>query len=384
VDTSRRDYVNPETGTVFDCIAYYTESPNVIACCAKYDDVYIATMGIPFVRRLVKICRQIDIPLQVRTLPERNSIKWYPDDELTKLLQPDVLVSKKEADAIVSTWPAATLDQVQIDLNEYALFYDLLLLIWCHEWSHVLQGHVDAASRELGITELYEFSIERYVGQSVLSTVNPTLLLQNFELHADQVAIYYCVRRILAGSDPAGAMAGLASSLVERLLFLNIACCIFAVVWWIAELRRADNDPTKATHPPAPLRYMRFRTFQRQLVQAIDPSCNLHVDALSYKYIEILSQLSNDFSSLLAITPFFFQTPSMQQLDEYEAVVATAAPAMLQILRGLNYEQTDDPFAPDALEKLMAKAKERLSYEQTVALETLVAKLEEKTKHHGL
>jgi len=52
------EYVNLRSGKEFDCIAYYADDPYAIAFCAAHDDLYLAAIGAPFVRRLVKICNR--------------------------------------------------------------------------------------------------------------------------------------------------------------------------------------------------------------------------------------------------------------------------------------------------------------------------------------
>lgn len=113
-----------------------------------------------------------------------------------------------------------------------------------------------------------------------------------------------------------------ATDLADRLVIFNTACAIFAIVWYAAEWYERKGDATEATHPPAPLRYMRFRTFQRRVLiecSKSDPSLNFRVDMRSTLFLEVLAEMCPLFRSLYNITPMLKDTEEMLALDAYES-----------------------------------------------------------------
>jgi hypothetical protein len=344
-------YVETRTRRPFDCLSYYCDAPNVTAYGQRCGEGYVVTMGVPFVRKLAMICGRIGAATRLWPRAPAANPRGRPeqDDELTRLLTQEVEVGRAEADRLIAAWPAASTEFQKIGLGDYALFYDLIRLIWTHEWAHALCGHVALGETMLGLSAFHEVSAERLQCKLAADREPPaTLVFQNLELYADQAAIGYCTRAILKGQDPVGTMAGLADDLCRRLVLLNMACGIVALFWWAEELRQITRDqPLKATHPPAALRYLRFRTFQRMAVVArakSDPTLPLRVDAESLAALNTLASRSGVFSSLFEFTPVIHETPSMQDLDAYEVMLLTAWRRVSHRLDSECYELTVDPY----------------------------------------
>jgi hypothetical protein len=133
-DLTLRKHLNLRSGKAFECISYYAEDPYVVAFCAAHNNVYLATIGAPFVWKLVKICSRIGLALhvwyQTRGHHETSPPQLKQDDTLVKLMNGSAEVSESEALEIVARWPAAFTQSAQLELGEYALFYDLIRLIW--------------------------------------------------------------------------------------------------------------------------------------------------------------------------------------------------------------------------------------------------------------
>ena len=124
-----------------------------------------------------------------------------------------VEVSRAEALKIVAGWPAADTCAAQLPLGGFALFYDLLRLVWLHEWAHALCGHAGLAHKELGLLRLHEFAAERE-GEDVVEGLGFPRheVMQALELHADGFATRYCV----GGTAFAGLIATVQCSLGVR------------------------------------------------------------------------------------------------------------------------------------------------------------------------
>lgn len=370
LDLDLRTHRNLATERSFDCASYYADDANTVAWCAMHEGAYLATIGMPFVRRLVKVCQRIaDAVLPL--MPDGRAAEGRTierDAELAALLQGNAAVSEAEALAIVAAWPGADTQGAQIGLGAFALFYDLLRLVWLHEWAHALCGHVALAQEQLGLARLHEFAAERESDATMDGFGFPRYeVLQTLEMHADEFATRYCVGEILWGTDPMGDLAGPSINLIERLVVFNLACCVFAVMWADAERHflpgetlyptREQQDEgllfvtTKTSHPPAPLRYLRFRGFERDLVVHYaqhNPSAAqlpLWVDARSFGLLDPLSQLDPRFYGLRAETPVVARTPDMSRLEAYEAHLLEVATALRPQLERCGFVPTVDPRA---------------------------------------
>jgi len=372
---SAQDHVNSATGRPFSLAAYYADDADIIAYCDADGDRHLAMIGAPFVWRLVKVCDSLEGALAIRPrigVTHEAAPRVAHDPGFAALLVGDDPVSEAEALDIVSGWPVADNDGQQIELGPYALFHDLIRLIWIHEWAHALTGHVRFAARDLQLMGLQEFSAERTAFRMPLSEHPPAHeVFQAMELHADEFATRFCTQQILWGYDPIGRMAGPRVDLVDRLLIYNVAFCLFAVMWSIAEERYSPEQsfypPRDATpgpgpapiftsftttHPPAALRYMRFRDFQRQLVlparEQYGENLMVLVDAVSYEFLsEALTDLDGHFHALLAETPMWVRTPTMKTLIAYESHLLPLSDFLKPFLVELGYRPTRDPMADD-------------------------------------
>lgn len=367
---SARDHINVATGHSFKCLSYYADAPDVVAYCMADGDNHLATIGAPFIRRLVKICDRLDAVLQRRPTISKDETKLERDPELSALLAGDVQVDEAEANEIVSRWPEAGKEGQQIPLGPWALFYDLVRLVWVHEWAHALTGHVRFAARDLQLMGLEEFSAQRANFRMPGETQPPAHeIFQAIELHADEFATRYLTHEILWGYDPVGRLAGPKVNLVDRFLIYNVAFCVFAVMWWMSERRHwpeqsfypqrqplESNEPEPifgtftTTHPPAALRYMRFRDFQRELTAAASAefgaSLSPSVDSASFLFLNgPLTEVDGHFGAFTVITPVIARTPTMKLLIEYEAHLLEHDAFISPRLVELGYQPTRNPFA---------------------------------------
>jgi hypothetical protein len=287
-----------------------------------------------------------------------------PMEELSRLVAGELDVSPAEADQIVNAWPDANLEGGELPLGPFALFYDLVRLIWAHEWAHALCGHVDVASEMLGFGRLHEFSSDRPGGDVVPELGAPRAeVLQAMESHADEFATRLCVGEILWGHDPVGRLAGPKINLVERMVFFNVACSVFAVIWALQERRYAREDtffpppreadpnapdllfvPLRSSHPPAVLRYMRFRDFAGQIGSEYAPQLGPAANATTTSYIDAsLSKMSPHFHHLLTVSPGIARTPTQTRLMAYERHLLEIGVPLGPLLEAHGYVPTADP-----------------------------------------
>jgi hypothetical protein len=231
----------------------------------------------------------------------------------------------------------------------------MIRLIWVHEWAHALCGHVTMAQQDLGLSQLHESSPERSkdnledgykceleerIGVPYHSA------MQAIELHADEFSIVHSIGGIFYGYDPIVDIAGPKISLVDRMSMLNIACCVFTVIWALTEFRQRRDvqspkpipppnrswSPRQSTHPPVGLRYDRFRGFQKQLTFLYGekegfPAFLPVTEILAVKAVRALDQMSPIFGSLLGpLSGFMFETLSMKDLREYESHLLAIEP----------------------------------------------------------
>jgi hypothetical protein len=363
-----RNHINLKRQSGFQCVSYYTDAPGVVAYCAGLADGYVAVMGAPFLRRLVKIsdlvAPSIRAFIDTPGAEADERVAAEPLEELSELVAGDLDVSQAEADRIVTAWPAPNLEGGELPLGPFALFYDLVRLVWAHEWAHALCGHVDVAAEMLGFGRLHEFSSERPVADVVPELGYPRAeVLQAIESHADEFAARLCVGEILWGHDPVGRLAGPRINLVERMVFFNVACSIFAVVWALQERRYSGEDsfippaggyeadaaeslfvPLRSSHPPAVLRYMRFRDFAGQLGSNYAPELGPLANATTTRYIDDrLSVMSPHFYHLLYVSPGIARTPIQERLIAYERYLLGIGVPLGPLLEANGYVPTADP-----------------------------------------
>lgn len=368
-----RHHVNPDSGRPLQMISYYADDPDTVAWCASHDGAYLATIGIPFVRRLVKIAQHLEkalLPLDLSAgAASARQGATARDEVLTQLLSGEIAVSQPEALEIVAEWPAAGTSGAQVPLGAFALFYDLLRLVWLHEWAHALCGHAAVAKQSLGLQRLHEFSAERAGNALVDGFGYPrNEVFQAMEMHADEFATRYCVGEILWGRDPIGMLAGPDINLTERLVIFNLACSVFAVIWASAEQRyqpgmtfypprpplASDQPeplfvPFPTTHPPAAFRYMRFRNFEQDLSGQFArrnrgaEQLAFQVDARSFLILNDLAALDPRFYQLKIDSPGPSMTPEVKRLIHYETYLLEILEALAPLLEKAGFVPTVDP-----------------------------------------
>lgn len=374
LELSTMMHANRVSGKPFACYSYYCDDPATVAYCAKGRDGHLATISISFVRRLVKICDRLGGALGRRPRigrpdPDPPPAPLPRDPVLSDLLSGKAFVTEAEALEILARWPAPNTQSAQIELGEYALFHDLIRLIWLHEWAHGLCGHVDFAADGLGLMRLHEWSADRVAPREIGGLGPQSEVMQALEVHADEFATRYCVGQILGGYDPIGQMAGPRVDLIDRLLMFNVACCVFAVIWALAERQfhpgqsfipraapLASNEPDPmfvpldASHPPAELRYYRFRSFQRDLAAGYGEGGGRLApltDAVSLRMLDCLAEVDGHFYALRRETPMLARTPTMKRLEAYEEHLMRIGAGLGPILEDACYPPTRDPYTDD-------------------------------------
>lgn len=371
IDLTLKEHINSSNGEKFSCLSFFAENQNSTASCTKIDSKYVVTISIDFIFRLVKIVHLLENVLKCRPRG-RNSkyqsntapIKFNKNMELEGLFAGDIDVSEEEALTIVSNWPNT---QQQRDLGSYTLFYDLLRLMWVHEWSHILCGHLTLLENDYDLTVFTEFGADKgKIEKSKRVDFFLYELYQCIEMHADEFAVTHCVHGILWGIDPIIDIAGTEIELVDRLLIFNTACSIFTILWHVQENKYQNEIPTpeefanltarlankpnericppRTSHPPALLRYDRFRNFQRQhtIKYGVEKgTINFFstVDSVSLKFLLILEEICPYFTWLEANTPGFRTLTSEYQL-EYEQLLISISSIIAPRLKMYNFLPT--------------------------------------------
>lgn len=358
------EHVNLATGARFDCLSYITDDPEFEPCCTRVGSTHFAIMCTPFLNKLVKIAHLLEASLLHRpradgspTPPASSRPRPHASLELTQLLDGRASASDAEVHAIVEHWPRPTSFHLQTDLSGFTVFYDLIRLVWMHEWAHALCGHLGFAEQNFKLARLHEFSTERCADDLPPDSLSAPRheIYQGLEMHADEFAIRVCVQEVLTGTDPIGSLAGPRIDLVDRLLMLNVASSVFAIMWALAEFAAAPSDTfrappgspdrfriTRSTHPPPDLRYLRFRDFQREITMKYGLANNaVHfhgsVDACSFEMIDILIDQCGYFNHLRGITPVIAKTPDMKALIDYESHLLAVSQSFLSRLSGYSY-----------------------------------------------
>src|SRR2546426_4684968 len=340
-----QNHRNHGSGEMFRCLSYYSEDEENPARASKEEFGYVVILSAEFIRRLVKISSRLEAALDRRprasskpTLAGREPV-LRQDRELNTLLAGDRPVSEPEGLRINSKKPP---ERPQIELGSWAVFCDLMRLIWLHEWAHALCGHLALLKNRRGISTFSEFSTKRSGGSpNEGRNFAPNEIMQALEVHADEFAVRYCIDGILWRRDPVAEIAGPRIDLVDRLLIFNVACSVFTIVWALEEAKYSPDDtfyppalsvvsdkpspifvPTKSSHPPAVLRYDRLRAFQRELstryaVSSGHPELRLAVDSFSFDFLRTLGEISGYFPALEPMTVFIGHTHVQQQLEAY-------------------------------------------------------------------
>ena len=341
---SGRKHTNRVTHREFAGIVYLADNPTLKPFSVIVDETHVVIIGAQWVFGLTKICDRLSeaLALRPRSGPARVVRPSGParDELLAQLLSDDVAVTEAEAIAIAESWPSPHLNHTEEDLGPWAVFYDLIRLVWFHELAHALCGHIDYAGADLLLFGVHEST----AGGERETTTSPgddglSEKLQCLEMHADEFAVRTSIGEILYGQDPAGLMVSVSVDLGDRLLHLNTAFCVFALLWELDENRsRASGHVTGArSHPPVGLRYDRFRGFQRQLAQDYSSDLLTVVDTLSLGFLETLQAVCPYFGGLFVLTPLVFRTPQMDAMEAYEAHLMLREAGIADALERYNY-----------------------------------------------
>ncbi len=343
-----REHITAD-GRPFQGVSYIADddSATVYARLLSREKTVVIVVGAGWLFRLVKIVDGLNGPLKHRPRAgtqdsgTEERAEDYPD--ISALLVGSERVTEREALEIVASWPSPEYVYTETDLGPWAVFYDLARLIWCHEIAHGLCGHTEFCRDYLRLPLLGESSPERK-GSAVIESIGGTKaeVLQCQEMHADEFSVRFNLLQILYGHDPAGLFVASRVDLVDRLLLLNSAFCVFALLWAL------EDDPSRslpwkeATHPPVGLRYDRFRGFQRDIAMMYDTRLLSAVDVCSYRFLERLGRTSPYFLELEVITPLIARTPTTKSLVRYEEELMRLGPAIEAAIQPYVYFPTKE------------------------------------------
>lgn len=303
---NRRDHARAD-GKRLRCTSCFIENLDTTAFAGYAPNRAVALLDAGHVARMAAICDRLT-PLLRQPLGGKDRQKFTRDLPLVRLLRRFVTPDWSQGDTIARGFPDPS--RRGAGFGGYMVLSDLIRLIWVHEWAHVMLGHVDLNSM-MGHTGLDEHSARRD-GNSVgaLEGMPWPHVLQFFELHADQFAVSFLTQQVLRGYDPAGAMAGAEVDLIQRLCALAAACAVFAVDSFLKEDKA---DPNLATHPSAGMRYMCMLQQIETVAIEYDPGLTI-ARTYTYRMIEDLVALSEDFYDLIQITPMLFKTPRYKEM----------------------------------------------------------------------
>ncbi len=350
LELSHRNHVNPRAEG-FRSVAYVASDPSITACCTKVGDTHVVIVGVQWLFRLVGLCDRLRPALARRPRAGRPVADETPapaSEELTELLWGRTDIEAAEALAIAESWPEAGAESLGIQMDAWTVFYDLVRLVFMHEWAHALCGHVGLFQQELGVMRFHESSVDRASEGDFGQLGFPTSeVMQCLEMHADEFSVRANVGELLYGYDPAGRVAGPKTDLIDRMLLYNTACCVFTVIWALDELKlQGDEAPaTAGTHPPVGLRYDRFRNFQRQFSASYNPQLVSAVDAFSFGFVDTLTDASGCFGGLAGWTPMLARTPAMKSHEAYEQYLMRIGPVLWEAIGEHAFRPTADPRA---------------------------------------
>ena len=327
-------------------VVYFTDDADVRAQSMSVGEAAIVVVGTAYLYRLVTICSHLALPFSHRPRMDVPSADQPaiddvpPDPNLTGLLAGVDEVTALDASALAGAWPEPGAEQTMSDLAEWAVFYDLLRLVLYHELAHCLSGHLRLGN-EVHAPHLLEPA--RPQGARRILGATPRQVQQGLELHADEFSVRSNLGQILYGYDPAGLLVRDRVDLADRLLVLNTAFCVFAIVTRLSESGSLleEEDWPRRFHPPVPLRFDRFRNFQRQFAMEFNPVLLSAVDALSMLFLDTLERSSPYFHDLKMLTPVMVRTPIMKTVERYEQTLLEVEPQIGARLDSLAYFPRD-------------------------------------------
>jgi len=242
----------------FNSLSYISFEDCDVARCSIEDGVYIVTVSFSLLCRLILIADQLYPIIEYKgKLSNEESID---DTRLWNLINENTDVNESVAISIAEKWRR---NYSKSGLGSHIVFYDLVRMIWLHEWSHCIYGHLEIAKSELGLTQLKEHDILNPFSQQNHSKLKT---LQSMEFEADKTAISTMVFQILKGFDPAMSLFSKQDTVLSnRLSILNLAVAAFTSLWSIKEIKNGIPKPptsfgldeiVNSSHPPAILRYV--------------------------------------------------------------------------------------------------------------------------------
>lgn len=360
IEFDLRKHTNTGAGEI-NCVCYYSDDPDYpMAECTESNGTYFIHLDMSLVRHFVVVCHYLKEVLDKRPrtgirLAEEIYHSIEADPALYQSLKMEGEVSDDLVKQIVSNWPSAFTEYGQVDLGDWSVFYDLLRTIWVHEWAHAVCGHMQFVDKKLGLMAYPEHSAERLSEEKKASLSHPTNeVLQVLEMHADEFSIRYNFDELLYGREPVTVIGGPRIDLTDRILILDTAFCIFCIWSEIVEHRYfpdvtfepSDSSgkeifaPYPISHPPAALRYLRFRDFQREFALNYDPRLQITVDSVSFSMLRLLGAACKWFNRLLPITPLLTKTPVMKQLIAYETYLLNVGEEVFPYLDQYNFKPT--------------------------------------------
>lgn len=368
VNLSDSDYTN-QNGRPFKCRAFYADRPERFAFIVKIGDTHYATVSIGLVRQLLLVAHRLGVAFAARSSTEADG-KLGKDAKLTRLVRQTQFKRSGKDRAIASAFPSTDFFQ-GVPIAEFAIFYDLLRLVWLHEWSHGLFGHAGFVQSNLGLSCLNEssrgnrrrppqldigfigYARDDYDDADSYEAVTPALAMQSMELDADWFAAGYSANDILYGFDPVGKIVGEKVDLVDRFLAFNSACAAFAVMWSATE---PPYSASASTHPAASMRYVNFLDTERKLTTKYDEKLPVALGGATQRLLKNMMRQSAEFERVhfntpSSFAPWFFRNPNLEGLDKHIDRLERVRKALLPTLRPFAYRAAADRKKGEALEE---------------------------------
>ncbi|TBC95136.1 hypothetical protein ELH26_14395 [Rhizobium leguminosarum] len=307
-------------GSSLSCKIVIVNDLEPYALAAQRQESSVVVFSTALIHNCLAIAYLIE-PVLSHLRSKKNEQRFERNDLVSKLIWGSSLNDgdKREYINLLPRYPGFKVQRI----GAFAIFYDMLRLLIAHELFHIILGHASFSQRMLGLGPIAEKPQSRLKSFHETEGEATTDILKSFELHADEMAMKLNIGQILYGKDISGYMMDPHVDLVERLTIFNIACSIFTL-FWRAEEQDLSIDSMSTTHPPAGLRYLNFRDYQREMAGVYDPNLLFAVDSLSLNALSLLSEIAGEFNGLLNLTPLLFRTPTMKKLarlsDHFMAV----------------------------------------------------------------
>lgn len=252
----------------FRLISYVSDELEESARCSQEEGVFFVTVSYRLLCKLVLLAQKLAPLIKTFEAPEPDS--RYPishDEELLQLINGTGSIDIELARETAFSWFNESYHR---GFGPQVIFYDLVRLVFLHEWSHCILGHIEQVNRELGLSSLKEHDVnptKEYKGYS-----RPNMLLQAIEMEADRVAISTLTVQLMIGIDASIALFGEDDiNLGDRLSVVVLAIAAYSAVWHVKEKKEGFPDHLAtidvdmiidSSHPPA---IFRFKSMFRYL-----------------------------------------------------------------------------------------------------------------------